>query len=404
MLGTSTVMNRARAARIPVAVALALVLLLAPFAGFTTAKADGGLNLSTPYPGVSVNPGEDVTFDMTVENETASPQNVQLSAETPEGWSAYYEGDGNPVSRVYVDDADSDANTVSVSLVVKIPDDVTEGTFSIKAKAVGENGAEDTIQLDVTIATEEYTQGKLTAQYQEQEGSSSTTFMYSMALVNGSNKAQSYSLSAVLPSDGWQVKFMNADGLQIASLNLEGGRSQTITVSVDPPTDVDAGSYIIPVTATSASEELSVKFTAVITGTYAMTMATANDLLSVNAVAGDPSTVTLIITNTGTADLNGISLVTSSVPTNWTVTFDTDKIDTLAAGQNVQVVVTIQPASDAINGDYEVDIKAKTDQATSAAAFRVTVETSTIWGIVGIAIVAVVVIALVLIFRKFGRR
>ncbi len=44
------------------------------------------------------------------------------------------------------------------------------------------------------------------------------------------------------------------------------------------------------------------------------------------------------------------------------------------------------------------------DQATSTASFRVTVKTSTVWGIVGIVIVAAVAAALVLVFRKFGRR
>ena len=84
--------------------------------------------------------------------------------------------------------------------------------------------------------------------------------------------------------------------------------------------------------------------------------------------------------------------------------YDTTEIASLAAGESTEVTAYIDAASDAINGDYVVAIKAKTTQATSEADFRVTVKTSTLWGIVGIAIVAIVVVALIFVFRKFGRR
>ena len=308
---------KSRTARAVSALALALMLALVPFAGFGVAQAAGGLNLSTPYPGITVSPGDDVTFALNVENESATPQNVALSIESmPDGWDAYFEGADNPVSRVYVDDVNSDDNNVPVTLVVKVPDSVTEGTYTLVAQAAGEGGLSDTLQLDVTISEEQFTSGKLTAQFQEQEGSTSSTFNFSMTLVNSSSKGQSYSLNAEAPS-GWDVEFYNSEGLQIASLNLDAGRSSSITVSIDPSTSADAGTYTIPVTATSASETLSVDFTVVITGTYGMTLSTPTGLLSVDAYAGQSSTITLTITNTGTAELTDIALSTYSVPTDW---------------------------------------------------------------------------------------
>lgn len=401
---TNRMNSRRGILRIGTLLALALVLAAAQFAGITTAHAAGGLNISTQYPGITVNPGEDVTFALNVENESATPQNVALAVgELPEGWDAYFEGDGNPVSRVYVDDASSDHNVAGVNLVIVIPDDAKAGDNSVTVTATGENGASDTLQLDVTLSDEKFTQGKLAAQYQEQQGSSSTTFNFSMALTNNNSKSQSYSLSASAP-EGWQVSFYTSDGLQIASVNLEGNRSQAITVEIDPPVDVAAGEYKIPVTAVSPNESLSVDLTTVITGTYGMTLTTPTGLVSADAYAGKTSTVTLTIQNTGTADLHDISLVTATAPANWTVRYETAKIDTLAAGQSTEVVAYIDAASDAVNGDYVVSIKAKTSEATSQADFRVAVKTSTIWGIVGIVIVAAVVAALVLVFRKFGRR
>ena len=360
------------AARAAFTIALALLLALMPFVGFGSAKADGGLTLSTTYPGVTISPGQDVTFDLTVKNDGPIPQNVALSVPTlPGGWTAYFEGNGKPVSRVYVDNT-AGANTAKVSLVVDVPEDASEQTQSLVATAKGDNGAVSNLQMDVTISKQEFTQGTLTAQYQALEGSSSSNFSFSMTLKNNSSDQQSYSLTSGAP-DGWQTKFTTSDGQQIASLNVDGGRTQTITVGITPPEDVTAGDYTIPVAAISSSETLEMDFKVAITGTYSMTLSTPTGLLSTDAVAGQSSAVTLTIQNTGTADLNDISLTAKSVPSKWTVAFDKSQIDTLAAGQSTQVTATIKTADDAITGDYAVSMTAKAKQAAGQADFRVTV-------------------------------
>ncbi len=384
--------------------ALALMLALAPFAGYRSAYAEGGLTLSTTYPGVTVSPGQEFTFDLVVKNESGVPQNVALSlSQIPEGWTARFTGNSKPVSRVFVDN-DDDNNTSKVSLVVEVPEDAPEGMQSIVATATGQNGAVSSLQLDLNVSTQGYTQDTLTAQYQELAGSSTSTFNFSMTLKNNSGDQQGYSLAAPEVPQDWQVKFTTSGSQQISSVNLDAGRSETITMGVTPPVDVEPGKYIIPVTATSTDTPLKLDFAVHIIGTYDMKLTTPTGLLSVDAVAGLGSTVTLKIENIGNADLTNITLTAKSTPANWTVTFDKDTIETLPAGQSAQVTVTIKPAKDAVTGDYVVSIQAKSTLASSQADFRVTVKTSTVWGIVGIVIIAAVVVALVLVFRRFGRR
>jgi uncharacterized membrane protein len=79
-------------------------------------------------------------------------------------------------------------------------------------------------------------------------------------------------------------------------------------------------------------------------------------------------------------------------------------VDTIAAGQYAQVTAYISAASDAITGDYVVTLNAKSDDASTSSDFRVTVKTSTTWGLVGVIIIVALVLALSLIFKKFGRR
>ena len=68
--------------------------------------------------------------------------------------------------------------------------------------------------------------------------------------------------------------------------------------------------------------------------------------------------------------------------------------------------MTITPASNAIAGDYIVTLTGRADDVTDSETIqlRTTVETSSIWGFVGIALIALVLIGLFLVFRRYGRR
>ncbi len=362
------------------------------------ARADGGLSISTSFPGLSVNAGKDVTFSVKVQNNSSSAENVALSVTSiPDGWTSKFTGAGSPITRVYVDAGESQ----NVSFIATIPAKTKEGTYKIMLSAVGDNGATDTLELELNVTEQEITQSKFSSQYPKLQGSSTATFSFPVDLVNNSLDAQSYSLSASAP-EGWQTSFM-ASSKQIASLTIDAGSSQNLTVNITPPQNVTAGEYTISCSAVSANETLKTDLTVVITGTYSMTLSTPTGLLTADAYAGKVSDLTLSITNTGSADLENVALQ-AVAPTNWSVTFDEDTIDVLPAGETKQVVAHIKASSDAIAGDYAVSLKASTDETSSQCDIRVAVKTSTVWGIVGVVIILALIAGLVYLFRKFGRR
>lgn len=364
----------------------------------TVARAEGGINLSTTFPGISVNAGKDVTFNVTVANDSASAQNIALSvAAMPQGWSGKFVGNSSPITRVYVNGSDN----VSVNFTASVPADTAEGPYKIDLLAAGDNGTTDKFELELNVTGQEITQGKFSSQYPTLQGASSATFAFPVDLVNNSPETQSYSLSASAP-EGWQTSFMAASK-QIASLSLDKGTSQNLTVNIVPPQNVTAGEYKISCAAVSAAETLKSDLTVVITGTYSMTLSTPTGLLSADAYAGQTSDVTLSLTNTGSSDLSNVVL-TASAPKDWAVTFDEKSIDKLSAGETKQVIAHIKASSNAIAGDYVVSMSANTSETSSQADFRVAVKTSTLWGIVGIVIILALIAGLVFLFRKFGRR
>jgi len=66
--------------------------------------------------------------------------------------------------------------------------------------------------------------------------------------------------------------------------------------------------------------------------------------------------------------------------------------------------VLIMPPAKAIAGDYVNTFRASARGETSSQTFRVAVVTSTMWGVVGIALIGIALLVLVGAVAWFGRR
>ena len=170
-----------------------------------------------------------------------------------------------------------------------------------------------------------------------------------------------------------------------------------------PPTTADAGHYPVKVkvAANGASATTDVKLD--VTGQPKLDIAGRQGLLSARATAGHDSTVPIIVTNTGTAPADNIKL-SSSAPDGWKITFNPKTIARIAPNQHKEVQATITPPSKAIAGDYATSISAASHGQNGSANFRVTVTTSTMWGIAGVGIIGAALLIMVGAVARFGRR
>ena len=62
------------------------------------------------------------------------------------------------------------------------------------------------------------------------------------------------------------------------------------------------------------------------------------------------------------------------------------------------------PSDKAIAGDYMLGMRAVHGAGNKSSDFRVTVRTSTLWGVAGIAVIAAALIVLVVAMLRYGRR
>lgn len=381
-------------------VSAAFLLLFSAVLAAIPASAAGGLELYTAYPGVSVKAGDSQTISMYVSNESGSSLDADLSiVSMPEGWEGYFSGDGSQVSRVHAENG----TEAPVTFNLEIPEDAAEGDYTVRLQAASDTGLTDVTDLVFSIQEIQYGQGSFEAEYPEQEGASGTAFSFSTTLVNNGAAGQSYSLAAQAPA-GWQVSFQpSGESTQVASIDVEAGSSQGLNVSVTPPENVEAGEYTIPVSAISANDTLETELKVTVTGTYALDLSTPSGLLSFDAHANRESDVTLSITNNSNVDLQNITL-TSSAPTDWTVTFEESSIDVLEAGATQEITAHVTPGDSAMTGDYVTTVTASCSEVSDTAEFRVSVKTDTVWGIVAVLIILALIAGVGAVFKKYGRR
>ncbi|MFZ0013031.1 MAG: NEW3 domain-containing protein, partial [Acidimicrobiia bacterium] len=140
-----------------------------------------------------------------------------------------------------------------------------------------------------------------------------------------------------------------------------------------------------------------------ITGSFDLELVTASEVLNLDVNAGSASNLDLVVVNTGSAPLQGVTMA-STPPNGWDVSFDTPVIDVIAPGESASVSASITPADDAINGDYVVSFDARAPEADAGTDIRATVKTSAAWGLVGVVVIVVALAGLSMVFRRYGRR
>jgi len=360
--------------------------------------ADGGLEVTTPFPAVAVAPGSKVSFDLTVSSTRAATIDLSTGG-VPAGWTASLQGGGNVVDAVTA----APGKPGTVRLDVSVPADATAGTKHLTVTARG-GGASDTLAVTVRVDSQAAGDISLTTTTPTLTGASDTKFSFELTFKNDTPQDVTVSVAGTGP-DGWVVTPTLTGETQAASTVVKAGSTQNVTVAVTPASDAAAGQYPIQVVATAGDRTANADLGIEITGSYSADLSTPNDLLSASGSAGSPTTITFQITNTGTAPITEVKL-TGTPPSGWEVTVDPESVASIAPNESGTVTATVTPSSEAVAGDYVVTFASSATEAgaNANASIRFTVETSPIWAFVGIGIIVLILVGLFYVFRTYGRR
>jgi uncharacterized membrane protein len=363
--------------------------------GASGALAANGLTLTTPYPAVTVSPGTQVSFDLSV--NTTDPARVDLTVTgAPASWKATLHGGGYVVGAVETDGA----KATTVRLDVDVPADAT-GAAHLVATA-SSTGSTVTLPLDIKV--EANAEGEITVKpdFTALRGPANQSFTFNLTITNGTPEDVSYTATGEGPT-GWAVDVTLTGQAQAVSGTAKAGGSSNVAVKVTPADNAAANTYKVAVVATVAGKQFPIELSVEITGSYALALSTPTQVLSASGPSGSVTDQVFSITNNGTAPVTNVKM-SGSLPTNWKVEFEPATIPSVAAGQPVSVTAHITPAADAISGDYSLTFTATGEEANDSAEIRFTVEASIVGALIGIVIIVAIFAGLFWIFRRYGRR
>ncbi|HEY8693560.1 MAG TPA: NEW3 domain-containing protein [Chloroflexota bacterium] len=392
------------------AAGLGLAFLASPLASFAQTTASPtpalppGILLTTQDAAIGAAPGKAITFPVDVMNNTPKQARIKLSiVAAPKEWAPVFQDRGYDVTEV--DLLPGKDNTVTFQITP--PATTAAGSQRITLQGATDDGQSAKLDLGVTISGSAGGGNlKLTTDYPVLKGASGTKFEFKATIANNTGKDNIFGLSATAPGNDWLVFFQPSfDQKQISSTSVKSGATADVNVEVQSPATAKPNDFPVSVKVSNdAGDTASVDLKVTIIGNYKVDLTTPTQQLNTNATAGQAKTLQVIVVNTGSAGVQSLSLTATGLPSGWTMTFAPDKLDSIDPGTNRQVQATLTPAAKAIAGDYSISLSVSSTQASVSKDFRVTVETPTIWGWVGIGIVVVVVGGLVWMFASYSRR
>ena len=358
-----------------------------------------GLFIMTDYPAITVRPGTTSNISLRLQNYGLGPQRYRLSVDgVPGGWTATLLGGGQPVAAAMpAPDA-----SVPLQLRLEVPanSELSDQTLTVRAEG---QGTEATLPIVVALARELPAKLTVTSKLPSLRGSPKSNFEYALTIKNDSGRNLVASFAAAAPAN-FETSFTEAYGTQeLSSIPIEAGQSKDIKLKVRPPSAVDAGHFPVKVTVSAEDASAQTELMLDIAGQPQLQLSGRDGLLSARAVAAQQSSIPVVVTNTGTAPADNIALA-ATAPSGWKVTFEPATIDRLVPGKDAEVQALVTPSDKSLAGDYQLAVRATSRGETASSQFRITVTTSTVWGMAGAGFIGVALLLMLGAVARFGRR
>ena len=358
-----------------------------------------GLFLTTTYPTLTLKSGEEAKLPVTLANYNLPPLRSDMTVKTaPSGWTVALRGSNRVVGAAFINPNEQ----VSFDLDVTVPEATKPGTYDIAIAATG-NGSDLNLPITINVVAPSAAQLKLEPKLPILRGTARSNFDFQVKVTNDSADNTTLNLAAAAP-DGFQVTFKEGYGTQeLTSVPIKAGEAKDFTASIKPPQNIAAGRYPVRLGFSTDKANAETDVALDITGQASVSISGPDGRLSGEAYAGKERSFDLVVRNTGSADAREVKL-SGSGPSGWKIVMEPKEIATLPPDQEVKVTALVTPSDKAIAGDYMTTFTASSAGTTGDARFRITVMTSTVWGIAGLGVIAAALLVMFGAVRRFGRR
>ncbi len=358
--------------------------------------------ISCQIPGKAISPGETIRFRINVKNTYGIDLPFRVTADSfPNDWTVSVESvEGESVTDLALDSGES------VDLIIEVtpPSNASLREYEIMVKAESSNvTALLPLSITLTEAEDEEEEIRIAASFREVTVEAGNVVNFPITIINSGEDDKILFLSVVESPQDWKVAFMS-ETIEVSGLYLASSESENLVIEVTPPSTVNIGSYTILVRVESGDGVIYTRLELVttISGSYDLSLATSTLLTS--ATVGGSTTFTATLSNTGQTTITGLR-PSVDVPDEWEASVSPTQVESIKSRESYTFTIVVNTPADTVAGDYLLTVKGLSDQIESdEVQVRVETTASTSWGLVGIGIAAVAIMAMIIVFKSFRRR
>ncbi|MCD6522943.1 MAG: PEGA domain-containing protein [Candidatus Diapherotrites archaeon] len=227
---------------------------------------------------------------------------------------------------------------------------------------------------------------------------------YHLTINNLGLNDDSYSIFVKLPH-GWSSIISEREGSSVSvnQVFIKAERQKEIYLTLIPPQNVKLGEYnfTLRIKSNGMGETREIPLKAKLSGSYGLHIYMPK--YSYTAEAGKEREISVRIYNIGTIPLTNLRLNVST-PSDWVVEVTPERISSLDVRETAEFTLILTPPKNLDAGDYEVVIKAVSDQWIEEKTIRVTVEKGSAQTYIGVGIILVSLLMLGVFIRQYGRK
>lgn len=363
--------------------------------GDTAAATQTGTVLSSETPGLLALAGDTVVFPITIQNNNNIDKTYTLSTSSDTDWDIKFMSGDQGIYRIFVPKMQSK----TVNLVIKTTGSSAVGEKKVTAKA-------DDKSIDVSVYITSVNQSAdVAAKVTSKIASIGDKIDYDISIKNLQTKENLYKLSVTGLPDNWYYQFKEnaGDTNEIAESVIPASSEKNLVIEIVPPYSVSEGDYNFTATVTTPEGTVIARdFTLKLKSSVSMSMTSSK--LAYEAKPGEQFPIDVYVTNTG----NGAALTNVfldiKAPTGWLIQVTPNQTNSIKAGGSQTFRVQVTPPGNLVASDYDITIMAKSDQAEKEKDYRVTITVDSYIPYIGAATIGLVLVGLVLIYTKYGRR
>lgn len=322
-----------------------------------TIVMEPSLGLSASVLSRVVSPGETVSFPFTVSISGNEPEMVEFSVEAPEGWATRILDSTGEIRKALLS-----AGSLPLTLEVTVPETANEAG-DIKLTVIG--STEPMLEFAVLPYETPQRDVDLSAKYTYISAELGGSVSFPITISNDGDTDEAVSLLGLVPEE-WTVTFITGSQVEVLSIFLNSGESESLTFEAEPSVTAQVGVYLLEVQALDGESEVmdSLELRLSLKEKTEGEVEIISTFTDVSVEAGSVLRYPLTVWNKGDSD-DLFMFTVVSAPSEWDVTFKSGDVEIssllISAGGFASITFEVTPPSDYEIGSYDLIVMVESE-------------------------------------------